>query len=183
MLTPQSWRRNIDIKWMFSWFVGTFRLYGIIGTCIVWRYLKSISGWVNFTSRCKSLAHAIADDTWSPACQILHRREGGTPFDHRYRRKSRSVKLSMGIVKNFHGSSPHRFWRVLRYHGGWLAPSIYFLGHAGCVQVNGVRIAGASGIFNANHFRQGESCALVRWTIQFLISFVCDRTLGDNALR
>ena len=72
---------------------------------------------------------------------------------------------------------------MFRYHGGWLAPNIYFLGHAGCVQVNGVRIAGASGIFNANHFRQGESCALVRYTIQFLISFVCDRTLGDDALR
>ncbi|KAN0134025.1 hypothetical protein V8E53_008243 [Lactarius tabidus] len=28
------------------------------------------------------------------------------------------------------------------YHGGLLAPNIYFLGHAGCVQVNGIRIAG-----------------------------------------
>ncbi|KXN81194.1 Lariat debranching enzyme [Leucoagaricus sp. SymC.cos] len=37
-----------------------------------------------------------------------------------------------------------------------LAPNIYFLGHAGCVRVNGVRIAGASGIFKANDFRQGN---------------------------
>jgi lariat debranching enzyme len=43
-----------------------------------------------------------------------------------------------------------------RYHGGWLAPNIYFLGYAGCVQVNGVRIAGASGIFKANDFHQGQ---------------------------
>lgn len=51
-----------------------------------------------------------------------------------------------------------------RYHGGWLAPNIYFLGHAGCVQVNGIRIAGASGIFNAPHFPLGASyiCFLQR---------------------
>lgn len=42
-----------------------------------------------------------------------------------------------------------------RYHGGWLAPNIYFLGHAGCVQVDGIRIAGASGIFGGGDFRQG----------------------------
>ncbi len=43
----------------------------------------------------------------------------------------------------------------IRYHGGWLAPNIYFLGHAGCVQVNGIRIAGASGIFQHYDFFQG----------------------------
>ena len=36
-----------------------------------------------------------------------------------------------------------------------MAPNIYFLGHAGCVQVNGIRIAGASGIFDSRDFRQG----------------------------
>jgi lariat debranching enzyme len=44
-----------------------------------------------------------------------------------------------------------------RYHGGWLAPNIYFLGHAGCVQVNGIRIAGASGIYKMHDFKLGES--------------------------
>jgi len=43
-----------------------------------------------------------------------------------------------------------------RYHGGWLAPKIYFLGCAGSVLLDGIRIAGASGIFNASHFRLGE---------------------------
>lgn len=42
-----------------------------------------------------------------------------------------------------------------RYHGGWLAPNIYFLGHAGCARVNGINIAGASGIFKPNDFRIG----------------------------
>ena len=44
---------------------------------------------------------------------------------------------------------------TVRYHGGWLAPNIYFLGHAGCVQVNGVRIAGASGIYKSHDFPLG----------------------------
>lgn len=43
-----------------------------------------------------------------------------------------------------------------RYHGGWLAPNLYFLGHAGCIQVNGLRIAGASGIFKEHDFTKGE---------------------------
>lgn len=30
-------------------------------------------------------------------------------------------------------------------YGGWVAPNIYYMGYAGCVQVNGVRIAGLSG--------------------------------------
>eukprot|EP00297_Palpitomonas_bilix_P026220 CAMPEP_0113896402 /NCGR_PEP_ID=MMETSP0780_2-20120614/17996_1 /TAXON_ID=652834 /ORGANISM="Palpitomonas bilix" /LENGTH=323 /DNA_ID=CAMNT_0000887535 /DNA_START=71 /DNA_END=1038 /DNA_ORIENTATION=- /assembly_acc=CAM_ASM_000599 len=42
------------------------------------------------------------------------------------------------------------------YHGGWVAPNIYFLGYAGVVNINGVRIAGLSGIFNARHFFRGH---------------------------
>lgn len=30
-------------------------------------------------------------------------------------------------------------------YGGWVAPNIYYMGYAGCVRVNGVRIAGLSG--------------------------------------
>ena len=51
-------------------------------------------------------------------------------------------------------SANHR----IRHHGGWLAPNIYFLGIAGCVQVNGLRIAGASGIFKPHDFRSGKQC-------------------------
>ncbi|KIY62384.1 hypothetical protein CYLTODRAFT_459026 [Cylindrobasidium torrendii FP15055 ss-10] len=42
------------------------------------------------------------------------------------------------------------------YHGGWAAPNIFYLGHAGCVRVNGLRIAGASGIFKGYNFRTGH---------------------------
>jgi lariat debranching enzyme len=46
-----------------------------------------------------------------------------------------------------------------RFHGGWLAPNIFYLGNAGCVQANGIRIAGMSGIFNRHHYRQGTNSA------------------------
>jgi lariat debranching enzyme len=43
-----------------------------------------------------------------------------------------------------------------RYHGGWLAPNIYFLGIAGVIRINGVRFAGLSGIFNARSYHKGH---------------------------
>ncbi|KAH9921010.1 lariat debranching enzyme, C-terminal domain-containing protein [Fomitopsis serialis] len=60
--------------------------------------------------------------------------------------------LTLVIGGNHEASS--YFWEL--YHGGWIAPNIYFLGHAGCVQVNGIRIAGASGIFKPQDFRRGH---------------------------
>lgn len=43
-----------------------------------------------------------------------------------------------------------------RYHGGWLAPDIYFLGFAGCLLVDGwLRIAGASGIWKSGDWKKG----------------------------
>jgi hypothetical protein len=42
-----------------------------------------------------------------------------------------------------------------RFHGGWVCPNIYFLGFGGVVNVNGIRIAGLTGIFNNNHYDWG----------------------------
>lgn len=42
------------------------------------------------------------------------------------------------------------------YHGGWLAENIYYLGAAGCVNVGGLRIAGASGIFKDHDYHKGH---------------------------
>jgi len=67
---------------------------------------------------------------------------------------------------------------IVRYHGGWLAPNIYFLGYTGCVQVNGIRIAGASGIFKGHDFERGmRSYAFV-----INISRSLFRALGENAI-
>eukprot|EP00960_Hanusia_phi_P017190 506287-Hanusia_phi.AAC.1 len=52
-----------------------------------------------------------------------------------------------------HEASNH-LWEL--YHGGWVAPNIFFLGYAGAIVVGGVRIAGLSGIFKSMHYRQGH---------------------------
>ncbi|KAF9480797.1 DBR1-domain-containing protein [Pholiota conissans] len=57
------------------------------------------------------------------------------------------------VIGGNHEASNY-MWEL--YHGGWLAPNIYFLGHAGSVRLNGIRIAGASGIFKAHDFRIGN---------------------------
>ncbi|KAJ7481437.1 hypothetical protein FB451DRAFT_1030290 [Mycena latifolia] len=56
------------------------------------------------------------------------------------------------------GGNHEAMWHMWEcYHGGWLAPNIYFLGYAGCVLVDGwLRIAGASGIYEAADFRKGH---------------------------
>lgn len=43
-----------------------------------------------------------------------------------------------------------------RYHGGWLAPNIYYLGRSGSVMIDGVRISGASCIYKPKDFTKGE---------------------------
>lgn len=42
------------------------------------------------------------------------------------------------------------------FHGGWVAPNIYYLGFGGVVNFGGLRIGGLSGIFNERHVRQGH---------------------------
>ncbi|KAJ3775126.1 lariat debranching enzyme, C-terminal domain-containing protein [Lentinula raphanica] len=56
------------------------------------------------------------------------------------------------IIGGNHEASNY-FWEL--FHGGWVAPNIYFLGFAGSVLVNGIRISGASGIYKGYHFNQG----------------------------
>ncbi|PCH39513.1 hypothetical protein WOLCODRAFT_159105 [Wolfiporia cocos MD-104 SS10] len=68
-----------------------------------------------------------------------------------YSGEKRAPILTIVIGGN-HEASNH-LWEL--YHGGWLAPNIYFLGHAGCVQVNGIRIAGASGIYKRLDYGKG----------------------------
>jgi len=73
-------------------------------------------------------------------------------FNKYYTGEKKAPILTIIIGGNHEASN--YFWEL--YHGGWIAPNMFFLGHAGCVQVNGVRIAGASGIFKSQDFRPGH---------------------------
>ena len=57
------------------------------------------------------------------------------------------------------------------YYGGWVAPNIYYLGHAGVVKFGGIRIGGVSGIFNGGHYKQ-VSCACLGNKVQGICPFV-----------
>ena len=59
------------------------------------------------------------------------------------------------VVGGNHEASQH-FWEL--YHGGWLAPNIFYLGTAAVVRCGGLRVAGVSGIAKAYDFARGYAC-------------------------
>lgn len=78
------------------------------------------------------------------------------------------------------------------YNGGWAAPNIYYLGHAGVINFGGARIGGLSGIYNAKHYRLVRLPSLVmewyprEWpwqeiALSLMGLFAGDRTWQDIA--
>ena len=57
--------------------------------------------------------------------------------------------LSCAVGGN-HEAANH-LWEL--YYGGWVAKSIFYMGHAGVINFGGVRIGGLSGIYNGKHYR------------------------------
>ncbi|KAF8519827.1 lariat debranching enzyme, C-terminal domain-containing protein [Gautieria morchelliformis] len=72
---------------------------------------------------------------------------------YKYYLGQRKAPILTIVIGGNHEASNY-MWEL--YHGGWLAPSIYFLGFSGCVQVNGIRIAGSSGIYKSNDYILGH---------------------------
>ncbi len=44
---------------------------------------------------------------------------------------------------------------ALRFHGGWVAPNIYYMGFSGVLRFGGLRIAGLTGIFKGFDYTAG----------------------------
>ncbi|KAK9834807.1 hypothetical protein WJX81_000122 [Elliptochloris bilobata] len=72
---------------------------------------------------------------------------------HRYYTGAAVAPYPTLFVGGNHEASNH-LWEL--YYGGWAAPRIFYLGHAGVVTFGGIRIGGLSGIYNANHYRKGH---------------------------
>ncbi|GAA5883619.1 hypothetical protein JCM3774_001849 [Rhodotorula dairenensis] len=90
-------------------------------------------------------------DLQTMACPVKYRALGH--FHQYYSGAKKAPKLTIVIGGN-HESSGY-MWEC--YHGGWLAPNIYFLGFAGSVLVDGwLRIAGASGIWKSGDWKKGH---------------------------
>ncbi|WOO82451.1 Lariat debranching enzyme B [Vanrija pseudolonga] len=72
---------------------------------------------------------------------------------HEYYAGTRVAPVLTIVIGGNHEASNY-MWEL--YHGGWLAPNIYYLGTAGSVLVDGLRISGASGIFKEHDYRKGH---------------------------
>jgi lariat debranching enzyme len=76
------------------------------------------------------------------SCPAKHRQIGS--FVGYYDGRRTAPCLTIVVGGNHEASS----YFLELAHGGWLAPNIYYLGVAGSVRVNGLRISGMSGIYS-----------------------------------
>ena len=73
---------------------------------------------------------------------------------HEYYSGKRIAPVLTLVIGGNHEASNY-MWEL--FHGGWLAPNIYYMGTAGSVRVNGLRIVGASGIYKDHDYNKGKS--------------------------
>ena len=72
------------------------------------------------------------------------------------RQSSPCLPKGLGHAVGGNHEAMNYLWEL--YYGGWVAPNIMYLGHAGVVKFGGVRIGGLTGIFNASHYKQVCAC-------------------------
>lgn len=84
------------------------------------------------------------------ACPVKYR--AMNTFYKYYSGEKRAPVLTLYVAGNHEASNYH----MELFHGGWVAPNIWYMGAAGVVRVGGLRIAGLSGIYNRRHFGAGH---------------------------
>ncbi|KAK0649600.1 lariat debranching enzyme, C-terminal domain-containing protein [Cercophora newfieldiana] len=73
---------------------------------------------------------------------------------HKYYSGAAQAPVLTIVVGGNHEASNYHFEL---YHGGWLAPNIYYLGAAGVIRYGPWRIAGISGIYNPRNYHKPHS--------------------------
>ena len=89
-------------------------------------------------------------DLATMACPSKYR-EMNTFYKY-YSGEKKAPVLTIYIGGNHEASNYH----LELFHGGWVAPNIFFLGYAGVVNYGGIRIGGLSGIFKQRDFQKGH---------------------------
>lgn len=89
-------------------------------------------------------------------------------FSRYYSGELKAPVLTIFIGGN-HEASNHL--QELAY-GGWVAPKIYYLGYAGVININGLRIGGISGIYRSYNYHKGhyEICPYDNNTVRTVYS-------------
>ncbi|KAK9802843.1 hypothetical protein WJX73_005943 [Symbiochloris irregularis] len=90
------------------------------------------------------------DDLECLACPVKYR---SLNTFHKYHSGQLKAPYPTIFIGGNHEASNY-LWEL--YYGGWVAPNIYYLGHAGVVNFAGIRIGGLSGIFNDAHYSMGH---------------------------
>lgn len=106
--------------------------------CVAWRCPQNTITCALFTSKCR---HFIR----TSCCNFF--------FNFRYY----SGQLVAPVLTIFIGGN-HEASNYLQElpFGGWVAPNIYYLGYAGVVNYNGLRIGGISGIYKGRDYQKGH---------------------------
>jgi lariat debranching enzyme len=102
------------------------------------------------TDLSRTLLQAIRNEHDLNCMSIPRRYRHLGDFHKYYSGQSRAPVLTIVIGGN-HEASNYLFEL---YHGGWLAPNIYYLGAAGVIRYGPWRIAGLSGIYDKRDYRK-----------------------------
>lgn len=113
----------------------------MLGTCKQWPSQGSTWTCAHFISTIFTFKYKLCPPKNHPLCI------------YRYYSGERVAPILTIFIGGNHEAS--NYLQELPY-GGWVAPNIYYLGYAGVVSVNGIRIAGISGIYKGHDFLRGH---------------------------